>query len=296
MIEACEQAYSEVVKLLLSHPDILVSSQTNGRCALSVLHLFAEGTFKFNEQILGLLLAHSTANINNRYDLRVADDKIHLEKYVRDTPLQLAAYHGCQDFVKMFLSKPNIDINAPIKNDETRRSMLHCYASGIFDFEYSNISRVINHPTVDVNSVTRDGKTALMTAIEHGNFEMINLFISCKDIDLNTRSDEHGGILNMINATPMDRKYEILNKLFRDDRISALNLANDGPKVLKTLLEIKRNQLSKNKILDEHITNLEKFIEEAVIKRRISIVDCLKYARKPTLPIELLKLIANFAC
>ncbi|MCP4748815.1 MAG: ankyrin repeat domain-containing protein [Desulfobacteraceae bacterium] len=128
---AAHEGHIEVVKLLLSHPNIDVNQADNN--GITLLHLAAR---RGHVEIVKLLLSRPGIDVNK------ADN-------YGWTPLSMAAGRGHVEIVKFLLSRPGIDVN---KADKWSQTPLYWAAEyGHVDF----VKLLLSHPKINMDKDAR---------------------------------------------------------------------------------------------------------------------------------------------
>jgi len=155
---ACFYSNIDIIKLLLSYPDINVNIQDNN--GNTPLHLPCSDEL-VNINVVELLLAHPDIDVNIQ------------DKY-ENTPLYKACYNNNINIIRLLLAHPNINVNIKNKNEETPLYRA-CKDNSI---EITKL--LLQHPNIDVNS-----KECLRHVCEYDQLEIVKLLLSHPNIDVN---------------------------------------------------------------------------------------------------------------
>jgi len=181
---ACDGVYNvtDIVKLLLNHPDIDVN-KTNGKSPL----LRAYG--KKNDEIFNLLLDHPTTNVSifdccsmgltdhlstlfQRND--ITEKNINKRNYKGKTSLSIACSTGSIGCVELLLSSSLIEIN---KTNSDHSTCLH-QACNQKNIEIVRI--LLEYSSIDVNISDSNGRTPLFISCSLGCTEIVTLLLGNK--------------------------------------------------------------------------------------------------------------------
>ncbi|CAN9349704.1 unnamed protein product [Alternaria sp. RS040] len=151
---AANRGLEEMVKLLLSHPDIDVNSQ--GPSGRTPLHA---ATNNGCMEIIVLLLAHPGIDVNS------------LEDYGGGTPLHAAASHNYMEILVLLLARPDVDVNLQDRSGDTP---LHIAArrgcKEIFVL-------LLAQADIDLTLRNSSHHTPLYLAAYHGHEELVGMLL-----------------------------------------------------------------------------------------------------------------------
>ncbi|KAH7371110.1 ankyrin repeat-containing domain protein, partial [Pyrenochaeta sp. MPI-SDFR-AT-0127] len=166
---AAAKGHVEVVRKLLRHQDCSIQSHTGSINNVhfnksTALHLAAQAG---HPTVAKLLLDHSDS------------ENMSIQSYNRKgrTPLHTAVWHGSTDVLKLFLRRPNIDVNSTTRHG---KGLLQLAA----ERGHLKILRLLlenkDHKDIDVNArdmsnPSKPGLTALQLAQQRSNTEITGL-------------------------------------------------------------------------------------------------------------------------
>ena len=180
--KASEIGNTDVVKLLLSHHQIDVNKieRLDGRSALFIAS--QEG----NAEVVKLLLDHADINVN----IALYNSGV--------TALWSASANGHLEIVRLLLNTPHIDVfkgkSSDIngyaevanlifeKNNMTTNQMLLIAA---IIGNISEVEKIIQDISIDVDITDRDGRTALIWAAKNGHSDVVRVLLIQAKIDVN---------------------------------------------------------------------------------------------------------------
>jgi ankyrin repeat domain-containing protein 50 len=196
---AASHGHTNIIQLLLQHPTIDINySDKNGWTALTtaVDHGHAD--------VVRLLLAHKDIDISasrvgepgfwesippgvySYTKCMTLPHDLRLQLGIKPS-LYLAARDGDKDTVELFLQQPDIEPNAHYGSQD--RTPLHEAISG---GHLKVVEALLLHLQVDVNSVNKYGRSALMCAVKEGHSGIVKALLQRPDIDINS-VDTYGG-------------------------------------------------------------------------------------------------------
>jgi ankyrin repeat domain-containing protein 50 len=197
---AVDRGHADIVRLLLAHKDIDISASGVGEPG-------------FWEPIL--------KGVHSRGNYRTLPHDLHLQVGIKPSEsLYLAARDGDKDIVELLLQRPDTEPNAHYGNENT--TPLH---EAISSRHLKVVEALLLHPQVDVNSVDKYGRSALMYAARGGHSDIVNAFLQRSDSDINS-VDENGWSALMHAA---NRGYsDIVNALLERSDIDINQLNHMG--------------------------------------------------------------------
>ena len=168
LFQACWYGLTEVVKLLLKHPNIDVNqtSYLDGE-RITPLGLACE---KGHTEVVALLLEHSNIEVNPKWN---------------KTPLYRACFKGHINVVTALLRHPDTDVNQPdyfygrgplYKASEWGRQKI--------------VNQLLKHHDIDVNQVDKFKTTPLCRACERGSAGVVEQLLGHPAIDVNRADNE----------------------------------------------------------------------------------------------------------
>jgi ankyrin repeat protein len=192
---ATKRAHTNIIQLLLQHPIIDINcSDKNGWTALTT------AVDRGHADVVRLLLAHKDIDISasrvgepefwESIPLGVYPGKkcmtlphdLRLQLGIKPSEsLHLAAGDGDKDIVELLLQRPDIEPNAHYGRYNT--TPLHKATSG---GHLKIVEALLLHPQVDVNSVDKDGWSALIYAAYRGHSDIVNALLQRPYIDINS--------------------------------------------------------------------------------------------------------------
>ncbi|GBN68931.1 Ankyrin-2 [Araneus ventricosus] len=191
LLEAAQSGDSEKVNYLMKQPGIEVN--TVDRNGNTPLHLAAE---KGHAGVVKIFLESEDINVNAKnldksklvYPVHSGDDAARKKLTNGKAALHLAVKNGHFEVVKLLINHIEIDVNTM---DKYGQSCLQLAVSNNF----TEIGKLLlNHIKIDPNVQypCNDYYTALHTAIECRNMEIIGALINHPDIDLNIKERYKG--------------------------------------------------------------------------------------------------------
>ena len=217
LIIASRDGNKDIVKLLLSHPqiDTDVREVMVGKSALHMACWYG------HPEVAMLFLQRSEIDINE-------------VDWKGQTALRLTSDYGHSEVAKLLLNEPHIDVN---KADSSGLTPLSKAASNDIWQCIELISELLLRPEVDINSADSFGRTALLWASYYGNTEVVKLLLERPDIDITKE-----GILNF--------------NFFTKEGVTALHLAAfyGYSEIVKMLLI--RSEIDVNKVTHDGETSI----------------------------------------
>ena len=237
-LNACKACNCVKVKEYLDKGvDVNVTDEWGGfrGFALKYVAIVARHDNRENLQLLDVLLACSSINVNNK------DDK-------GRTALMWASFAGSQHVAQRLLDVPGIDINHQDIFGKT--ALIISCGHG-----WTNIvKKMLAHPLINFNHRDHYGRTAFMWACVNGKMEVVDLFLEIPEVDFNSRDNsgntalmllfekgkEPYALLNLLKCVverdDIDLDYNIKNTLGKD--IFTISIQRNYVGVIQTLLEI----------------------------------------------------------
>lgn len=195
---AIMEGYTEIVKILLDHPEIDINMINNPQ-NMSTIHVAA----KYNNiQGLKLLLQHPARNIN-------------IVTSTGSTPLNLAVCKGYREIVKLLLNEDDIDVNG--KGHIFNNTSLH---TAVFHKRIDIIKELLEHPKIDIYATNNMNITPLHIAIKNEYIEIFRLILNHSDISAYDDILQYAGYFNKMNIL-----HILLNEYNFD--INAIDKNND---------------------------------------------------------------------
>lgn len=161
LLVACNNDQAQVVKVLLSHPNIDVNAMDwiEGMSGLQMACWYGYS------EVAWLLLQSPEIDVND-VDMN------------GQTPLLLASEDGHTEIASMLLDHPDIDIN---KVSFGLTALSNAATKGHSKF----VKTLLSRPETDINKADSLGRTALHWASYFGDTEVIRLLLERPDIDIN---------------------------------------------------------------------------------------------------------------
>ena len=224
-----------------------------------------------NLQLLDVLLACSSINVNNK------DDK-------GRTALMWASFAGSQHVAQRLLDVPGIDINHQDIFGKT--ALIISCGHG-----WTNIvKKMLAHPLINFNHRDHYGRTAFMWACVNGKMEVVDLFLEIPEVDFNSRDNsgntalmllfekgkEPYALLNLLKCVverdDIDLDYNIKNTLGKD--IFTISIQRNYVGVIQTLLEIPTLKpdvkiLKQMNVYEEAVRQCRQFVSNKMISSGI---------------------------
>lgn len=217
LIVASKAGDSNIVKLLLSHPqiDIAVRDIMLGKSA------FLMACWYGHAEVVTLFLQRPDIDINE-------------VDYNGETALHLASDEGYSNVAKLLLNEPHIEVNAANSADIT--PLTRAVTNG--DCQCTEYVReLLLRPDIEVNKADSFGRCPLHWASYYGNTEVARLLLERSDIDISKE-----GIFNL--------------KIFTKEGVIALHLAAfyGHSEIVEMLLM--RSEVDINKVTHDGETSL----------------------------------------
>ena len=182
--------YLEVVKLLLDHPEIMVTKgktvDEKGWLELGELLYYHEiNELGVNQRVLVASVIGNKTNVEillkiNGMDINASDGG-------GRTPLLWASKNGLSDIVKLFLGQPSIDVNKARTTDGENALLLASYNG-----HSEVVQQLLNVTEIDINHVDSHGRTALSKASQVGHSHVTDFLIAHYQIDINKAEPKQG--------------------------------------------------------------------------------------------------------
>ena len=213
--------YLEVVKLLVSHPqiDINKGSLQSGETPLLV------ASMNGNEEVVKELLAHPKIDVNKVYESGPDEGASALLVASSNRPPSL-------EVVKDLLSHPDIDVNHQVDSQYPKPTALFIASQ---KGNLTLLKMLLAHEKIDVNQGMKGNRerTALFTASAMGNVDIVKALLDDQRVDVNQPDDRGATPLFIISTKPSyietyDDALEVMKLLLADPRVDPNILSTSG--------------------------------------------------------------------
>lgn len=189
---ACQNGYTDIVKLFLSINDIDVNLKH--KFDMTAIHWAAQKGF---DEIVQMLINTGKININDRDD----------ENW---TPLHWAVQNGHDDVLNTLLNTNRIQVNVQQKDEMTP---LHFAAS---TGNLNALKKLLAVDGIEIDTPDNGGLTALHWACQNGKCQIVDYMVnSDKRADVN-KKDEEGW--TPLHWAAQNNHFDVINELCKDDR------------------------------------------------------------------------------
>ncbi|XP_067685980.1 putative ankyrin repeat protein RF_0381 [Haliotis asinina] len=197
VMQVAKTGESEVFKVLVSKGADMTKLSKEKE---NILHLSCHGG---NVDIVKYILEQNIVDINSKR----SDGK---------TPLMLASLHGCRNIFQLLIGK-----DADVGTAHDCEMLFTCACEG-GDAEI--VTFVLNHTSVDVNSILSNGITPLMCAAKLGHEDLFKLLVT-KGADMAKVDDDHE---NVLHIACRDGNTEILKYILKQNVLDINSKQEDG--------------------------------------------------------------------
>ena len=205
---ACKNGHKEVVKLLLSSPNLDINMEDDEDLSKTALLIACYNGY---EAIVEMLLSHEYIQVNKAGGF---------SRFLIQTPLEMACNKGHQGVVRLLLARDDID---------TYTALMTCCESG--NLEYLRI--LLDHEEKDINLTQGSSfpdsfqyektQTPLMIASQKGQQEVVQLLLGYPNLDVNMA--DNGGNTALLMAC--ENGYEAIVEMLLGHDLIQVNKAND---------------------------------------------------------------------
>jgi ankyrin repeat protein len=270
---AIKKRDKKLVQLLLKQPtvDINKHSSIENR-SLSPLHIALQDALLSEKlNILKLLLSNPSLDVNST-DSKGNNHPLH---FILAKTYQSASDSHiifCEKIIKLFLTHPEIKINATEKLSFEKD--LPVLSRAIY-YDYNEIVKLLlTHPDIDVNLPDASGDTPLHWAINTHNLEVLRLLLVHPDISINTPGSENNTLLHCAILQNNEDAVQLLLTHYRTINFNAQN--DDGYTPVLLAQNINKNfsdfsNLQSQRVTKNFFNNMDNQINE--LKKSTSIFE-----------------------
>lgn len=169
-----------------------------------------------NKSILGQAASSNNVTIL-KYMIEQEFDMNRIDEH-GECALERAAYFGCNEFAKILLWLPNIDINIKTKTPPL------CAAA--FNGNAELVSMILKHPLIDVNIQNGKKQTPLTLAASSAHFTTFSILFNTPGIDFDVKDITNSSLVHSIAMQNDEKIAEMVLKICNEE---ALN-ENENPK------------------------------------------------------------------
>ena len=262
---------TEAVKLILNHEDFNEREEHVTPLNLALIY-----TVYNHFDVVKAMVESPKINVNQNGYLQQACGNYTIE-YVKlflerpDIEVNSMAFHGhsalysatCEngnpEIVQLLLQREDIDVN--LGTNEGFTPLHNACSNGNTEI----VGLLLNAKDINVNAQDNDGETPLYLACLEERFEIVNLLLDNKNIDVNLQEEEG---MTPLHAALKQENFEIVKLLLDKPEINVNTRDNDGDtplhiacregylEIAKLLLQKQREEIDVNLGTDEGFTPL----------------------------------------